>query len=166
MKAKIGWVFGTLALTGLIGGFISGVLALIGKNFTVYVFTAVLAALVIRKILTLLAGPKETVPSPIPGRGTHSHLVPRRPFASAARWENRLSWTSGDPERFDSAVRVRLRELVDERLHRRHGITIDGDPARAHATLGQPLWDFLHHRVAVTPNPAQLEWFVARIEEI
>lgn len=160
------WVAKTLGLTLLIAGPLSILIRYTGKEFTPYVFSLVLAGLILRKVLTLLAGPKETVPAPIPGRGTHSYLVPRRPFASAAKWENRLSWTSGDPDRFDTAVRTRLRELADVRLHRRHGFTIDGDPARAHAVLGQPLWNFLHHKVAVTPNPAQLDWFVARIEEI
>jgi hypothetical protein len=77
--------------------------------------------------------------------------------AAVRRWENRLQPT-GDAGRFSRNVLPVLAELADERLRQRHGVTRAGEPARARALLGEPLWQVLSdpHRRA----PRAKEWAV------
>ena len=61
------------------------------------------------------------------------------------RWETRLSFSRlhGDRNQFARTVQPKLVELIDERLRLRHGLTRAGDPERARAVLGEPLWHFV-----------------------
>jgi hypothetical protein len=82
------------------------------------------------------------------------------------RWEARFSWTERDQLRYATAVRPRLVELVEERLRQRHGVTVQGDPARAKAILGDPLWTFLHAPAGRGPNPREMAAIVVEMEKI
>jgi hypothetical protein len=82
------------------------------------------------------------------------------------RWEAKLGWSQGEPERFDRAVLPVLGELVDELLRQRRGFTRSTDPARARALLGEPLWKFLDTPTKRTPPPRDLAAFVAQLEKL
>lgn len=82
------------------------------------------------------------------------------------RWESRFGWTERDPARYRTAVQPRLYELVDERLRQRHGITMQSEPERARALIGEQLWTFLHARVARTPNSREMAAVVDEMEKI
>ncbi len=59
-----------------------------------------------------------------------------------------------------------IADLVDERLRQRHGLTRDGDPERARALLGDPLWKLLEKPVKRTPAPRELAAIVAQLEKL
>lgn len=82
------------------------------------------------------------------------------------RWESRFGWTERDQVRFTTAVRPRLRDLADERLRQRHGVTLRSDPARARELLGDPLWTFLHDPVRRPPGPREVATIVGEMEKI
>lgn len=103
------------------------------------------------------------------GSGLRHSVMPSDGLAFAVgRWDDRLAWSERDPDRFHVLMMPRLRELVDERLRRRHGVTIDGDPQRARELLGEELWSLLHASRRVTgknrPGARTLESIVARLE--
>ncbi|HYN93187.1 MAG TPA: hypothetical protein VES42_05020 [Pilimelia sp.] len=80
------------------------------------------------------------------------------------RWEHRLTRHLDAPGTV-SPLEPALREVADERLRQRHGVTLDGDPARARELLGEPLWAVLtggRRRAGVRELTAAL----ARLEEL
>lgn len=89
-----------------------------------------------------------------------------RPFATADRWAQRLSVTSGDVEWYTRVVHDRLRQLVAERLRQRHGVRITRNPPQAQQLLGVPLYRFLTEPLSRTPTPAELDRVITLIEEI
>ncbi len=72
--------------------------------------------------------------------------------SAVRRWEQRLEWSDGDPDRFARIVRPIFAELVDERLRARHGVTLESNPERARELLPQPLWQLLSDPAAPTPR--------------
>jgi hypothetical protein len=82
------------------------------------------------------------------------------------RWEDRLSWSERDPQRFGSLVVPRLRELVDERLRQRYGLTCASDPRRAQQVLGEQVWTLLHGPATRKLDPRDVASVVARLESI
>jgi hypothetical protein len=86
--------------------------------------------------------------------------------SSVNRWEAKLVWSQGESERFNRAVLPVLAELADELLRQRHGITRAGDPVRARALLGEPLWQFLGTPAKRTPPPRDLAAYVAQLEKL
>jgi hypothetical protein len=108
----------------------------------------VVAAFVALRLLLLAVS--EVAPPPRPRRqarraGHDGHLGPGVDTLRAAvrRWEQRLEWSQGDPDRFSRNVLPVLAELADERLRLKHGITRSSDPRRARELLGEPLWELL-----------------------
>lgn len=85
---------------------------------------------------------------------------------AVARWDDRLTWGERDPSRFGTLVLPRLSDLVDERLRQRHGITRQGDPARARELLGDPLWTLLTTRPKRPPGPRDVASIVATVEAL
>lgn len=134
-------------------------------------FTAMLALLVLRRLVRLVAAP------PLPRL-----VMPRRSAgddeaeyrwgvgdglrSAVSRWESRLEWGQDSAERFTHNVQSRLAVLVDERLRLRHGINRAADPDRARAVLGEPLWTFLAHPVRKPLAPRELAALVARMEQL
>lgn len=164
-RVTFGWA-AVAVLASLVGGAVLKVLmVLLTWDLDYWYLVGVAAAIIVlQRVVRSVFGKQETPPVPLRPRAPDV-LGARRPFAEVTRWENRMSWTSGDADRFESAVRPRLRELAAERLRQRHGVDLGTDP-RAPQLIGRPLWDFLHQRLATTPTPEQLAWYVARMEEI
>ncbi|GIG65835.1 hypothetical protein [Phytomonospora endophytica] len=166
-RANVRWALWTFAITAGTTAAVQTFSVFFGKRLDAwYVGGVVLLALVLRKVVRTVRSTHEDRTPSVPIVRESGALVAKRPFAEVNRWENRLSWSAGDPERYDRAVTTRLRDLTDERLRQRHSVTMTTDPGRAHAIIGDHLWSFLHHPLAVTPTPAQLDWYIARIEEI
>jgi hypothetical protein len=83
------------------------------------------------------------------------------------RWESRLDWVGGEPERFAAVVRPALTAVVDERLRLRHGFTRTSDPLRARGLLGEPLWRLLaEEQMTQPPTPAELSALIAAAERL
>ncbi len=82
------------------------------------------------------------------------------------RWSRRLEWGATAPERFSHTVPGRLREIVDERLRQRHGLTMASDPARARRLLGDDAWTFLLEPARHIPTPRQVAEVVRRVESL
>lgn len=80
----------------------------------------------------------------------------------------------GAANEFDLHYRLRplLRKLAAERLYRRHGVELDGDPERAKPLLGDELWEVvrpdrkLGRRSGPGLPPALLSAHVARLEQL
>jgi hypothetical protein len=163
------WLTGVLVAAGAAGG-VWAVLRVFGfvVPFTVLV-GAVVAVALLRKVLAAIpiAPPPAALRSPIWGIDEGVRSDPPDGVARAVRrWEARFAWTDHDVNRYVSAVRPKLVELVDERLRQRHGVTMRDDPERARAILGAPLWTFLHAPPRRGPTPAELAAIVAEVEKI
>jgi hypothetical protein len=134
-------------------------------------FTAMLALLVLRRLVRLVAPPQ--YPRAAPARRSvpddeaeYRWGVGDGLRSAVGRWESRLEWGHDSADRFARSVQPRLAEFVDERLRLRHGISRTADPARARAVLGEPLWTFLAQPVSKPPAPRELAALVARMEEL
>jgi hypothetical protein len=165
------WLFKSTALSALIAGLIWGFARLGGVGLSYLMLLAgVLALFALRRVVREVT-PSETVEGPRSSAADYAETNLHWPtvdglYAASARWDNRLSWTQRDAERFDGQVRPSLGELVDERLRQRHGLTRTGDPARARALLGDPLWTFLTTPVTRSPTPKLLAAVIQRMEEL
>ncbi|MDR7279303.1 hypothetical protein [Catenuloplanes atrovinosus] len=85
---------------------------------------------------------------------------------AVGRWERVLTWSTEDAERFRRLTTPALRELADERLRQRHGITIASDERRARELLGEQLWTLLTASPRRAPKPRQFASLVTRLEEL
>lgn len=169
----VAWVIKTILYAAVLAAL--GVFGLRLLTVTVpYVlaFTVMLALLVLRRLVRQVAAPP-------PARSTRVRLGSARDDevsfqwdnvdglrATVNRWESRLDWSHDTADRFAHTVQARLAELVDELLRQKHGISRTGDPARARALLGEPLWTFLDTPVSKPPAPRELAAVVARMEEL
>jgi hypothetical protein len=86
--------------------------------------------------------------------------------SAVRRWEQRLEWSDGDPDRFARIVRPIMAELVDERLRARHGVTLESNPARARELLAQPLWQLLSDPLAPTPRVQDWPVYVQALQRL
>jgi hypothetical protein len=83
------------------------------------------------------------------------------------RWEVPLGWTRReDMDRYLRTVPKMLRELADERLRQRHGLTIASDPKSARALLGEELWTILTTSVRRPVAPRDLAASISRLEKL
>lgn len=83
------------------------------------------------------------------------------------RWEVPLGWSRReDVDRYVRTVPKMLRELADERLRQRHGLTIASDPKSARALLGDELWTILTTPVKRPVAPRDLAASVSRLEKL
>lgn len=172
-RSELGWAVRTVAYAAALAAL--GVLLLrffgVGVPY-VLAFTVVLALLVQRRLVRQVAAPPPPRAARIRLGSAHEDEVSYQwgtvdgLRSAVVRWESRLEWSHDSADRFDRAARQRLAELADERLRQRHGITRGGDPARARALLGEPLWTFLHQPVGKPPAPRELAAMVARMEEL
>lgn len=137
----------------------------------VLAFAVMLALLLLRKLVRSVAAPPRTRSALV---RRSSALADESEYQWGAldglrvvtgRWESRLEWGHDDPARFARAIQERLVELADERLRLRHGISRAGEPARARAVLGEPLWTFLASPVRKPPSPRELAAILTRMEE-
>lgn len=128
------------------------------------VFGGTLALLLLRRLVRQVPPappPRPVVPDP-------DEMAPPQDgmAVAAARWSTRLNWTQSDAEAFSRTVRPAIAELAEERLRQRHGVTRDGDPARARDLLGDPLWTFLTTPVTRPPTPQQLAVLIGELERL
>ncbi|MEH1015354.1 hypothetical protein V6U90_19845 [Micromonospora sp. CPCC 206060] len=86
---------------------------------------------------------------------------------AVARWERRLTWSQGEPDRFQRSVLTALGELADDRLRQRHGLDRRSDPTRARDLLGADVWALLTSTTTRhTPSPRDLAAVIARLEKV
>lgn len=85
---------------------------------------------------------------------------------AVGRWERVLTWSTQDAARFRRLTVPALRELADERLRQRHGVTIESDERRARELLGDQLWALLTAPPRRAPKPRQFASLVTRLEEL
>ncbi|MEE6305952.1 hypothetical protein V1634_03780 [Plantactinospora veratri] len=167
-----GWLRLVLAAAGLAAAVVLG-LRMVGVGVSAAaVFAGFLALLLLRRLTRALAPPP-----PVQVRlrrpadhgeedGNYDWTVRDALGSSVNRWENKLTWSQGEPDRFSRAVLPVLAELVDELLRQRHGVTRASDPERARGLLGEPLWNFLDTPPKRTPAPRDLAAIVAQLEKL
>jgi hypothetical protein len=168
------WLLRYLGFALVVAGGIFAVLRVFGFSVPYPVLSGTLfAMLLLRRVLKLVAvpPPPPALRSPVWGvtddGGPEPAAAPTDGVVSAVgRWEARFSWTERDRSRYASAVLPRLRELTDERLRQRHGVTLASDPDRARMLLGPALWRFLREPVRRGPTPQELAAIVAELEKI
>jgi hypothetical protein len=146
-------------------------LRLIGLDLSpVGAFAGFLALLLIRRVTSRLAPPapprqarrRPTLRPAGPDGGTD-----RDALQSAVRgWEQRLAWTDGKPGAAMRTVLPRLRDLADERLRLRHGVTRASDPDRARELLGEPAWSLLAGSIDRTPTLTDYAAVASGLEKI
>lgn len=170
-------VFGT-ALYGVLR------LAQLGVPYPLIVVTLV-SIMVLRQVIgELSAASEHPLPDAVTGRG----ITPAPPGAAEAdkrfgglrdsvgpadgvrfavgRWDDRFTWSERDPGRFTTLVVPRLREIADERLRQRHGVTRASDPRRAQELLGPQVWEALHVPPGRNPEPRDVASIVAQLESL
>jgi hypothetical protein len=82
-------------------------------------------------------------------------------------WDRRLDWGATGPQRFHHAVVPRLRDVADERLRQRHGVTMATDPERARDILGEHIWGVLTGPAPDRPpTPKEVAVWVERLEKL
>lgn len=109
----------------------------------------VLAAVVLvcLRVLSSLGAPRR------PQLAEEDHLSPSGPpdqhVVDLARLEAALSYGSDSQGQYDRSLRPKLRQLLDDRLALRHGISVVEEPARCRALMDEELW----HEVVSPPSP-------------
>lgn len=159
------WLLWALPTAAVLAGALVLVVGGIGYRLWYPLAVAgVLSLMVLARAVTGLrvattGDPDLDVPGPDPERsdGGFAHAV--------RRWQTRLAWDRAGLWRSSRPLRPDLVELVDERLRQRRGFTLAGDPVRARAVVGEPLWSYLADP-GRTPPPRELELLVAEMERI
>jgi hypothetical protein len=134
------------------------------------VFSGLLSLLALRRVVARVAPPPpprtRSRLSAAADDGLYSWGLQDALQSAPRRWDSRLNWSKGEPERFRLKIQPALREIVDERLRLRHGFTLDGDPARARAVLGESLWTLLTAPLTRLPAPREFAGLVGEIERL
>lgn len=81
-----------------------------------------------------------------------------------AHW--RLDKALREPDRFETTVRVPLREIAVHRLLVRHGVDSGRDPDRARALMGDELWLMVTDPEHVRPELRTVRTWVTAIERL
>jgi hypothetical protein len=131
----------------------------------------VCAVIAVRQSVRMVAAPSGVTPRRAidpyeAGDAAYHWPTPDAMRRAVARWEQRLTWHGDTPGTFDMHVQPALRELVDERLRLRHGVTIAGDPARARRLLGEQLWELLTGQHRRGPGQRELAEALTRLEDL
>lgn len=146
------------------------VLAIVGVALAVpVIFASFLTLLILRRIVERAAPspPRPPAPPRDPALDDGSYRWGAEDgLGGVRRWERRLAWSKGEPQRFAKGVHPALVELVDERLRLRHGVNRSTDPDRARALVGDRLWTFLAAPPKRTPAPRDLVALLAEVEKI
>lgn len=167
-----GWLVRTLAMAAAFTAVVVFGLRLFSIGVAVpAVFAGLVALLTLHRVAAQVAAPPPAPARlpPDPARDDGSYNWSGTSDAlrdSVNRWETKLVWSKGEPDRFANGVLPAIGELVDERLRLRHGLTRDSDPARARALLGEELWTFLNTHAKRTPAPRDLAAVVGQLEKI
>lgn len=165
----VGAVIRSVLIAAVLAGLIYGltvVLVGVGVPFP-FVFAVLFALLIGRE---LVASMQPLPPPAVPIREIDeavAYELPDRPFAEVRRWENRLDWIVGDPERFTRVVLPAISEAVDERLRFAHSVSREHDPERAKEILGPRVWHFLHpEETNRAPSPREMVNIIRELEKL
>lgn len=135
-------------------------------------FAGCLALLLLRRVVALVESPPvvKVAMRQMVGEETGAYNWAATQDAlrlAVYRWEVPLGWTRReDLDRYLRAVPKMLRELTDERLRQRHGLTIASDPESARALVGEELWKILTTPVKRPLAPRDLAASVSRLEKL
>jgi hypothetical protein len=169
-RTGVGWAVRAALLAGALTALTVFGLRLLGLDLSaVGVFAGFLAVLLIRRVTARLA-------PPVPARQARRRPVRRADrsdqsaddaLRSAVRgWQQRLTWADGSSDRFARVVLPRLRDLADERLRQRHGVTRASDPDRARELLGEPAWSLLADSSDRSPTLTEYAAVASGLEKI
>lgn len=169
-RRGLAWLLRTaLAAAGLTAVTVVG-LAIFNVALAVpTIFAGFLALLLLRRVVDEVAPPPPR-PAALPrdpaqDDGSYRWHV-EDALGDVRRWERKLTWSKGEPQRFAKGVYPALVELVDERLRLRHGVNRSTDPVRARALVGDLLWTYLAAPPKRTPAPRDLVALLAEVEKI
>jgi hypothetical protein len=171
-RGRAATVVRTVLLAAALVGAVLLVLRLAAVSVPVtLVSVGVLALLTLRRVNRLVAPgvnrPRRTsVGVHLADEAEYRWSTPDAMRRAVLRWEHRLAWLQDVPGTFAVQFQPFLRELADERLRQGYGITIATDPARARATLGEPIWAVLTAEQRRGLNHRDLEQAVAALEKL
>jgi hypothetical protein len=105
-------------------------------------------------------------PARLPEVNSALSMIVDRPFAEVNRWEDRLSWSEDDAERYRLTVQRRLVDLIAERVRLRHGVDLRADPERARPVLPAVLFQIATAPLSRPLNMSEMDYVVRCMEEI
>jgi hypothetical protein len=168
-----GWWIRTLLMAGGFAAVAVFGMRLAGLTLAIpLAFAGCLALLLLRRVVLLVAPPP---PAKVGLRrvigeepGSYNWSASQDALRVAVhRWEVPLGWSRRDDvDRYVRTVPKMLRELADERLRQRHGLTIASDPKSARVLLGEELWTILTTPVKRPVAPRELAASVSRLEKL
>lgn len=168
------WLLGRLFFAVALGAVIYGLLYLFRLTvpypllvITIFVVTLmkyVLARIGIRPLPAQLTGRGLRSPTAGPAARRRGNQEPDGLELAVLGWTEPLATAGKDDHQYRRMILPRLRELADERLRQRHGVTRASDPRRAREMMGEHLWRMLHEPSTATPRDMAL--LVERIEEL
>jgi hypothetical protein len=168
-----GWWIRTLLMAGGLAAVAVFGMRMAGLTLSIpLAYAGCLALLLLRRVVALVAAPPlakvglRRVMGEEPGsynwRASQDALR-----VAVHRWEVPLGWSRReDSDRYLRSVPKMLRELADERLRQRHGLTIASDPKSARVLLGEELWTILTTPVKRAVPPRDLAASVSRLEKL
>jgi hypothetical protein len=163
------WVRTALAAAALAAVTVVG-LRLFGFSVPIPTIVAGYVALLLLRRVTASLDPPTTrrgVSHRLSGQEDGSYdFTDRDALRSAvARWD-RLFTRAGTDVGSAKAAHRTLVELAEERLRQRHAVTIESDPAKARALLGEPLWTYLSSPPTRTLAPRDAAAYVQSLETL
>jgi hypothetical protein len=168
-QMSAGWLLGAaLAAAALTAVTVFG-MRLVGVGVSaVAVFGGFLALLLIRRVTAPLQPPpaRRTALRRITGAQTLDRGHQDSLRIALRDWEERLTWADATRGGFARIVVPPLRELADERLRQRHGITRASEPDRARALLGDRLWTLLEGHADRSPTAGEYAAMASHLEKL
>lgn len=168
-----GWWIRTLLMAGGLAAVAVFGMRMAGLTLAIpLAFAGFLALLLLRRVVALVAAPPQAKATlrRVMGEesGAYNWAASQDALRVAVhRWEVPLGWSRReDVERYVRTVPKMLRELADERLRQRHGLTIASDPESARVLLGEELWTTLTTPVKRPLAPRELAASVSRLEKL
>jgi len=168
-QTGVRWAVRTVLLAGALTALTVFGLQLVGLGISaVAVFAGFLALLLIRRVTAPLRPPptrrtarRRSIRSETLDWGGQDSLR-----TALRAWDERLSRADARQNGFARSLLPALRELADERLRQRHGITRASEPERARALLGERLWTMLEGRAERPPTAEEWAAIVNQLEKI
>jgi len=168
-----GWWIRTLLMAGGLAAVAVFGMRMAGLTLAIpLAFAGCLALLLLRRVVALVTAPPLAKVGLRRVVGEESGAYNWRGSQDALRvavhrWEVPLGWSRReDMGRYLRTVPKMLRELADERLRQRHGLTIASDPKSARVLLGEELWTILTTPVKRPVAPRELAASVSRLEKL
>ncbi|MDQ7908717.1 hypothetical protein RB614_29710 [Phytohabitans sp. ZYX-F-186] len=173
MATDAGWWIRTLLTAGGLAAVAVFGMRMAGLTLAIpLAFAGCLALLLLRRVVALVSAPPLVKAGLRRARDEESGMYNWAASQDALRlavhrWEVPLGWSRReDAERYLRTVPKMLRELTDERLRQRHGLTIASDPKSARVLLGEELWTLLTTPVKRPLAPRELAASVSRLEKL